>query len=145
MSDVKSGGNAPALVKLIEEALRNNNVRQATFEIRGPISVATKDSKGAYKTTTLDGSEKLGLSSLYVGKRNQVILVFINKSPVNYYKFIEMDLDKAIVHLDDSFAAFVKDTLSGKLQTPLATVRNIAEIKAQEKIKRMENPNWGVW
>lgn len=141
MSDV----NLEGLVKLFNLKFSEKLIKSYSFTIKGTGMFATKTSSGNYTNSTLFDGDKLGFGSAYLNKQNKINFVFVAKSPMVNYKFVEMSLDDAILSLSDDFKNLVESIAKNGFSEESPQINLTYEAKHAPKNKNLKNLNWGVW
>ena len=147
-SDIDSAivkANAERLANALNNAFANSKSLSSAFEILSPVSTSCKNVKGMFITAPLYAGQKFGLTSAYVGKKNDVILVFTPKSPVTEYKFMEMKLDTALLNFDPSLKNYISELAKYNFTTDKVDIKTSAELVAAQKQQRMTDPRFGAW
>lgn len=122
MTTVKTGGRRAgktvdlseqltAYAKKMSDAFAKGD--RGIFKLNQPYTLTVKTRTGSYRKHPVIGGDTLQVSSAYMGKTNQLIIVFVPKDPhlASKYGFVEMTSKEARLMLD-GFASYMDHVLA---------------------------------
>lgn len=139
------------IADLNEALIKLPDLRNLSYYSVGFFTAAVKDRKGKYTTRTIQGGVVFNFTTAYLGKRGDIIMVFVPKSP-DTYSHVEMPFDKAKEHFGAIVDVFVS-AATGKYEVPMQEINSfnkksekVSEKAEEERLKElMQNENWGIY